>query len=48
MLVSRFTPVLTRPDGTTDDRDGLYAACRQAEAELRVDVNPVARSDAAG
>lgn len=28
------------------DLDELYAACRRAEAELRLDVNPVVRSEA--
>jgi DNA-binding transcriptional ArsR family regulator len=28
------------------DLDALYAACRRAEAQLRVDVNPVVRSNA--
>jgi len=29
----------------TPDLDDLYAACRQAERELRLDVNPVVRSE---
>ena len=28
------------------DLDALYAACRRAEAELRLDVNPIVRSRA--